>query len=107
MGSAMLQDGRFADAQKSSFQAAKHSNMSSTIQQEDRFADTQDRVLRLGNVHICVVPPCYVVDLMILRILVFRLRKVQIWVVLSWKVVVLLIFMNSVFKLQIVQIWSV
>ena len=42
MGRAKLHDGRFADAQKSSFQAAKHSNMSSTIQQEDRFADAQE-----------------------------------------------------------------
>ena len=51
-------------------------------------------VLRLGNFHICVVPPCYLVDLLILRNRVFRLRNVLICVVLSWKVVVLPIFMN-------------
>ena len=52
--------------------------------------------MRLGNVYIWVVPPCYVVDLMVLRNRVFRLRNVQIYVVLSWKVVVVLIFTNSV-----------
>ena len=65
-----------------------------------------DRVLRLVNVHIWVVPPCFVVDLLILRIRVFRIRNVQIWVVLSWIVVVFLIFTNSVFKLINVQIWT-
>ena len=60
----------------------------------------RNRVLRLENVHICVVPPCYVVDILILRNYVFRLRKVQISVALSRKVVVLLIFRNSVSKLQ-------
>ena len=37
-------------------------------------------VLTLGNVHIWVVPFCYVVDLMILKNRVGRLRNVQIWV---------------------------
>ena len=38
------------------------------------------RVLRFGNVHIWVVPPCYVVDLLILKNRVGRLRNVQTWV---------------------------
>ena len=58
------------------------------------------RVLRLGKVHICVVPPCYVVVLLIFRNRVFRLRNIQIWELMSWKVVALLIFTNSVFKLK-------
>ena len=37
-----------------------------------------NRVLRLANVHIWAVPPCYVVDLLIFRNRVFRLRNVQI-----------------------------
>ena len=36
------------------------------------------RVLKLGYVHIWVVPPSYVVDLLILRNRVFRLRNVEI-----------------------------
>ncbi len=33
--------------------------------------------MKLGNVHIWAVPPCYVVELMILRNRVFRLRNVN------------------------------
>ena len=36
------------------------------------------RVLKLGYVHVWVVPPSYVVDLLILRNRVFRLRNVEI-----------------------------
>ena len=42
----------------------------------------KNRVLRRGNVHIWVVPPCYVVDILMLRNSVFRLRILQKWVVL-------------------------
>ena len=38
MGSAILQEGRFADAQETRFQAAKRSNMSSANLLQDRFA---------------------------------------------------------------------
>ena len=48
MGSAMMQDGRFADAQKSRFQAAKRSNMSSSILQEIRFADIHELRFQAG-----------------------------------------------------------
>ena len=34
----------------------------------------------LGKVHIWVVPPCNVVELLILKNRFFRLRNVQIWV---------------------------
>ena len=40
----------------------------------------RNRVLSFGNVHIWLVPPCYVFDLLIPRNRVFRLRNVQIWV---------------------------
>ena len=60
--------------------------------------------MRLGKVHIWVVPLCYVVDLLIPKNRVFGLRNVQIWVMLFWKEVVLLIFSNFVSKLQNVQI---
>ena len=63
--------------------------------------------MTLGNVHIWVVPLCYVIDLPIPRNRVFRLRNVQIWVVLFWKEVVLLIFTNSVFMLHNVLICTV
>ncbi len=38
---------------------------------------TRDRVLTPGNVHISVFPPCYVVDLPILRNRVFMFRNVK------------------------------
>ena len=48
-----------------------------------RFADIRNRVLRLGNVHVWIVPPCYVVDLLLLRNCIFGLRIVYRWGVLS------------------------
>ncbi len=66
----------------------------------------RNRVLTLGNVHICVVPPCYVVDLLNLKNRFFRFRKVKYGLVLFWKEVVLLIFTNSVFMLQNFQIFT-
>ena len=41
-----------ATSQKSRFQAAKRSNMSSAIQQEDRSPDAQESRIRLRNVQI-------------------------------------------------------
>ena len=40
----------------------------------------RNRVLRQDNIHISVVPPCYVVDFLILKKRFFRLRNVQILV---------------------------
>ena len=71
------------------------------------FQILRNPVLRVGNVHIWVVLPCSLVDLLILRNRVFRHRNVQILIVLSWNEVVLLKFRNSVFKLRNVQIWNV
>ncbi len=97
----------FADAQKSSFQAANHSDMGNAVMKGLRFADTQELCFEAWKLCIMLVQPFYVVNLLILTNRVFRLRNVQIWVVLSWKVVVRLIFTNSVFKLQNFQIWNV
>ncbi len=77
-------------------QVANPSDMGNVVIKRFRIADIQEICLRLGNVHIWLVPSCYIVDLLILRNRVFRLRNIQICVVLSWKVFVLLIFTNSV-----------
>ncbi len=93
-------------AQEMRIQVAKSSDMGIAVKEGLRFPDTLDLCLRLGNVQICFVPPCYVVDLLILRNRVSMLPNVQIWVVLSCKVVLRLIFTTSNFKLQNVQIWT-
>ena len=41
----------------------------------------RNRVLRLGNIHIWVVPPFYVVDLQMFNKCVLNLKNVQIWTV--------------------------
>ncbi len=54
--------------------------MCSAVLKGLRYAYTQESFLMLGNVHIWVVPPCNVVELLILKNRFFRLRNVQIWV---------------------------
>ena len=59
----------------------------------------RNRVYRLGNVHIYVVPSCRVVDFLIFRNCVFKLRKVQIWAVAGYKNVYLMfVFVCETFR---------
>ena len=99
MSSAVPQGDRTVDAQESRFQVAKHSDMGIAVMIGLRFADNQEWGLRLGNVHILVVPPCYVVDLLKFMNCVLNLRNVQIWAVPKSKGVYLWIVRNVIFRL--------
>ena len=88
------------------FQAAKHSNMSSAIQQDDRSDDAQESRIRLRNVQIRAVLSCYKIDFLMFRNRVFSVRNVQIWVVLSSNLVDLVIPRNRFFRLRNGEIFS-
>ena len=55
---AILEEGRFADAQEFSFQAANISNTGIAVLQEGRLAATQISFFKLWNVQICAMT-CY------------------------------------------------
>ena len=57
----------FVDAHESRIQVAKRSDLGIAVMKGLRLAATQESVLRLGNVHILVVLPCYVVDVLMFR----------------------------------------
>ena len=78
MGSAVQQRGRFADAQESLIQVAKRSNGFSAVMKDFDFLILRNRVFKLFNFQICVVPSSKVVDLLIFRKSVFKLQNVQI-----------------------------
>ena len=79
MSSGILQEGRFADAQESRFQAAKRLDMSSVILQEGRFADAQQSRFQDAKDEIWAVLSSHEVDFLILRNGVFRLQKFRKW----------------------------
>ena len=83
MGSAMFQDGRLADAQKSRFQAVKRSNMGRDVQHLCRFADAQEYRIPAENRSKMrsAVPPVF--DFLMLRNILFRLRILQMCAVPS------------------------
>ena len=83
MDFAELQRGLFADCQVWHFQAAKRSDMSSTIMQEGRFADAQESRFQTRNVQKCANLFRKWVDLLMLRKRVFKLRNFQIWALQS------------------------
>ena len=78
MGSAIPQGGAFVDAQESRIQVAKYSDMGIADMKGHRFADARNRVFRLGNVDIWVVPSFYLVDLLMFRNCVLKLKNVLI-----------------------------
>ena len=106
MGSAIQQWGWLATSQKSRFQAAKRSNMSSAIQQEDRSPDAQESRIRLRNVQIWALLSCCKIDLLMFRNRVFSVRKVQKWVLLSSNLDDSVILRNRFFRLRNGEIFS-
>ena len=67
MGNADQQCSWFADSQESRFQAANRSDIVEIVMKDFDLLILRKRVLRLGNFHIWVVPPCYEVELLVLR----------------------------------------
>ena len=68
------------------------------------FAGTKESCLRLGNVHIWVVPPCYVDDLLMFRNSVLNVKSVKLWAVPYCKKVHFRIVKNGIFRLRNVLI---
>ena len=100
MGNTVLQGCQLPNSQQLCFQAAKRSDMSSAILQVGRFADAQESLLKVGNVHIWLVPSFKLFDLLMFRYCVLILQNVQIFAVPKWKGVYLPIVRNGVCSLR-------
>ena len=82
MGSAILQEGRFNDAQESRFKAANRSNMGNAVLQEERLATAQESRFQAAKRSDMRSASCKKVDLLMFRNRVFRMRKLiygQCW----------------------------
>ncbi len=125
------QRGRLATSQKSCFQAAKCSNMSSAILQEDRFADVQEsrfQASKRWDMGSAKLHDCRFADAQKSRFQAvkrsnmgsavqqwgrlatsqksrFQAAKRSVWAVPSSKKIDLLMLRNRVFMLRNVQIW--
>ena len=106
MGCFALVCGRFADSQKSRFQASKRSNMGSAVLEGGPSADIHDFYFQLQNVLKWTVSMCTGVfsDCLDWQ---FQISNVQIIAVPSFKRVDLLMFTNSGFRVQNVEICAV
>ena len=76
---------RFVDSQESRIQVANRSDMGNGVMKGLRFGDTQESCFEAWKRSHMGLPPCYVVDLMMLRNCVINLEKVQIWAVPTCK----------------------
>ena len=107
VGSSVMKGLRFADSQKSRFQASNCSNLCSAVLVGGRSADIHEFIFKLQNVQIWIVSNCKGVCLLIVRNCIFRLRNVQISAVPSYKRVDLLMLRISVCRVRNVEIWAV
>ena len=78
MACSVLLYARFADSQKSRFQASKRSNMRSAILEGGRTADIHELCLKQQNVQIRTVSNCKGVYSLIVRNGIFRFLNVQV-----------------------------